>query len=88
MPTWKLTRVDRDVKIRWPVDKPAASVIKTGAPIREKRARNEHKDTLKRVEVIFIEFQLARCRSCARKERIASEHFNRRRSANQSLIDR
>lgn len=55
MPTWKLTRVDRDVKIRWSVDKPAASVIRTGVPIREKRARNEHKDTLKRVEVIFIE---------------------------------
>lgn len=55
MPTWKLTRVDRDVKIRWPVDKPVASVIRTGVPIRKKRARNEHKDTLKRVEVIFIE---------------------------------
>lgn len=39
MPTWKLTRVDRDVKIRWSVDKPAASVIRTGVPIREKRAR-------------------------------------------------
>lgn len=40
MPTWKLTRVDRDVKIRWPVDKPAASVIRTGVPIRETRETN------------------------------------------------